>query len=66
MPIISQDALNILLVVLLVGCLLPSTIEALYDEPSIGVKIIVAFGLIVAPVLGLVYNLFVTIIGVLV
>ena len=65
MPLIPIEYNNIILILFLVGCLLPAIITEVYGEPSMSVKILVTFGMIIVPLLALVYNLIATIIGVL-
>ena len=65
MPLIPLEYNNIILIVFLVGCLLPAIITEMYGEPSMPIKIIVTFGMVIVPLLALVYNLIATIIGVL-
>ena len=65
MPLIPLGETNILLMILLVGGIPPAIIEEVYGEPSMYIKIIVTFGMILAPLLALVYNLIATIVGVL-
>ena len=66
MPLIPQEVSNALVWVLIVGIVLPAVIEGYWGEPPVYVKVIVCFGMIIAPLLGLVYNLFTTIVRVLV
>ena len=57
MPLIPQEVLNALSIILLCGLLLPALIEYYFGEPPIFIKIGVTFGMIILPALALVYNL---------
>ena len=65
MYMIPQDEINVLLVLLCLGFFVPVAMEHARLEPSEPVKAIIVAAFIVAPILALIYNLAVTVIGVL-
>ena len=58
MSIIPLDMSNLLIWLVILGCNLPSIITYIWGEPPIVVQVVIVFGLIIAPGLALVYNLF--------